>query len=98
MTLGVLAAYRQLGLGSAILRAILQDARARGTAAIGLHVHVSNTGARAFYEHRGFHVHGTVHNYYRRISPNAALLLQLDLRAPCATDADPPNKDARASG
>lgn len=40
-----------------------------------LHVQVSNTEAIDFYVKRGFHVAGTLKNYYKRIQPAHAVLL-----------------------
>lgn len=45
---------------------------------IGLHVHVENKSALRFYERRGFKVIGKVENYYKKITPNSAYILELD--------------------
>lgn len=79
MTLGVLAVYRRLGLGALILKNIIRRAREAGAKCIGLHVHVDNRAALRFYESFGFSVLGRVKNYYRKITPNEAYILQLDL-------------------
>lgn len=47
---------RRRGLGRRLMEAVVADARARGMAAIALHVFGHNTGARALYEQAGFEV------------------------------------------
>lgn len=79
MTLGVLAVYRRLGLGAKMLASIIGKAREAGAKCIGLHVHVDNRVALRFYESFGFSILGRVQNYYRKIVPNEAYILQLDL-------------------
>lgn len=79
MTLGVLAVYRRLGLGAKMLASIISRARDAGAKCIGLHVHVDNRVALRFYESFGFSILGRVRNYYRKITPNEAYILQLDL-------------------
>ncbi|KAK9765354.1 N-acetyltransferase 5 [Basidiobolus ranarum] len=76
MTLGVLAPYRKLGLGSALLKHILnqceQDSK---ISELYLHVQISNDEAIAFYKKYGFEVTGTLENYYKNISPADAYIL-----------------------
>lgn len=79
MTLGVLAIHRRLGVGEAILTSIIEQAREKGIKCIGLHVHVENSTAIKFYERFGFSILGTVNNYYKRIVPNSAYILELKL-------------------
>lgn len=79
MTLGVLAAYRHLGYGAEILERIISDSRLDGIGCIGLHVHVENRTALKFYDRRGFKILGKVDNYYKKITPNSAYILELDL-------------------
>ena len=82
MTLAVLAAYRGRGIGSDLLRSLLQyceneDAR---VSEIALHVHVSNDDAIRFYTEKfGFTKGPMVENYYRRIDPPHCYLLYKSL-------------------
>ena len=79
MTLGVLATYRHLGYGAEILEKIISDSRNNGIKCIGLHVHSENRTALKFYNRRGFKILGKVDNYYKKISPNSAYILELEL-------------------
>ena len=79
MTLGILAAYRHLGYGSEILDKIIKDSRVARIECIGLHVHVENRAALKFYDRRGFKILGKVDNYYKKITPNSAYILELKL-------------------
>lgn len=79
MTLGVLAAYRHLGYGAEILEKIISDSVKNGIDYMGLHVHVENRAALKFYDRRGFKILGKVDNYYKKIIPNSAYILELKL-------------------
>eukprot|EP00762_Andalucia_godoyi_P003216 ANDGO_00992.mRNA.1 putative N-acetyltransferase san len=79
MTLGVLAPYRERGVGSALLEDAVDLARSVGCPRILLHVHVLNEQAVAFYTSRGFHLGPCIQDYYRRISPPHAHVLYQDL-------------------
>ena len=79
MTLGVLANYRHLGYGAKILEKIIIDSKKIGIKCIGLHVHVDNRNALKFYGKRGFNIIGKVDEYYKKISPNSAYILELML-------------------
>ena len=79
MTLGVTAAYRHLGYGAEILEKIITDSMNSGIECMGLHVHVENRTALKFYDRRGFKILGKVDNYYKKISPNSAYILELKL-------------------
>lgn len=79
MTLGVLASHRHLGYGSEILDRIIIDSKNSGIKCIGLHVHVENRSALKFYDRRGFKILGKVDDYYKKISPNSAYILELRL-------------------
>lgn len=79
MTLGVVASYRHLGYGAEVLDKIITDARNAGIQYIGLHVHVENRTALKFYDRRGFKILGKVNDYYKKISPNSAFILELKL-------------------
>lgn len=79
MTFGVLAPYRRLGVGSAILNYIDRLYRRPLTASdvkgLALHVHTANKMAVSFYERHGFSVIANLDGYYARLSPTTAKLL-----------------------
>ena len=79
MTLGVTAPYRHLGYGAEILEKVIMDAKSSEIKCIGLHVHVENRTALNFYGRRGFKILGKVDEYYKKISPNSAFILELKL-------------------
>ncbi|KXN91066.1 putative N-acetyltransferase san [Leucoagaricus sp. SymC.cos] len=79
MTMGVLAPYRSRGLGSQSLELVLKAAEARAKPKIKkiyLHVQVSNDGAKAFYERHGFTEVEIQKDYYRKIEPHDAWVLE----------------------
>lgn len=77
MTLGVLAPYRRLGIGSAMLAHICAHYAAADPrpAALVLHVHTANNAALRFYHAHGFSIAMTLPEYYFRLSPQSAYLL-----------------------
>jgi ribosomal protein S18 acetylase RimI-like enzyme len=82
MTMGVLAPYRSRCLGSQGLDLILASAAARGRPKIDkiyLHVQTSNVGAKRFYERHGFREVEVHKNYYKKIEPHDAWVLEKDL-------------------
>ncbi|KAI7878516.1 N-alpha-acetyltransferase 50, NatE catalytic subunit, partial [Lichtheimia hyalospora FSU 10163] len=77
MTLGVLAPYRHLGLGSQLLTHVIRHAsRVPRYAYIYLHVQITNQAALSFYQKHGFHIIGMEKNYYRDIEPRDAYILR----------------------
>lgn len=88
MTLAVLAAYRDRGVGTALLRSVLDhfeehkdEARYAGVLEIALHVQISNDDALRFYtEGFGFEKGPMVENYYQRIDPPHCYVLSKKLR------------------
>lgn len=76
MTLGVLAPYRRLGIGSKLMKHILdlcqQD---MFISEIYLHVQTNNEEAIAFYQKFGFEVIEKIENYYIDIEPPDCYLL-----------------------
>ncbi|KZV88077.1 N-acetyltransferase NAT13 [Exidia glandulosa HHB12029] len=88
MTMGVLAPYRGLGLGARCLTQVLEAASAATKPrikSIYLHVQVSNEHARGFYEHHGFKVSHLFENYYKKIEPRDAWVLEREVDAPPAS-------------
>ncbi|XP_013857684.1 N-alpha-acetyltransferase 50 [Austrofundulus limnaeus] len=85
MTLGCLAPYRRLGIGTKMLNHVLNICEKDGTFDnIYLHVQISNESAIDFYQKFGFEIIETKKNYYKRIEPADAHVLQKSLRSPCA--------------
>lgn len=81
MTLGCLAPYRRMGIGSVMLEHILNICEADGTYDnVYLHVQVNNGGAINFYEKFGFKIVETKENYYKKIEPADAFVLQRSFR------------------
>lgn len=76
MTLGCLFTYRRLGIGTTMLKHVLDYASKKGIDNIYLHVQINNTGAIEFYKNFGFHIVETKENYYKRIEPSSALVLK----------------------
>jgi len=84
MTMGVLAPYRSRGIGAKALELVLKAAEAHVAPALSkvtLHVQVSNTTAKAFYERHGFAQVDVVQDYYKKIEPRDAWLLERSLKA-----------------
>ncbi|KAJ2914378.1 hypothetical protein MD484_g6029, partial [Candolleomyces efflorescens] len=76
--MGVLAPYRSRGLGSKALELVLAAASSHRPKIdkIYLHVQVSNGDAKKFYERHGF-VHTSTHkDYYKKITPADAWVLE----------------------
>jgi ribosomal protein S18 acetylase RimI-like enzyme len=86
ITLGVLAPYRGMGVGSRLLEkslAVVAASLPEVTEAY-LHVQTSNEEAAAFYARFGFEKGEVVENYYRRIDPPHAQVLRKVLAPPSA--------------
>jgi ribosomal-protein-alanine N-acetyltransferase len=75
----VLPQYRGRGMGSAVLRHVLQEARRLGAARATLEVRASNSGAARLYERLGFHVAGRRPNYYSQPVEDALILWRDEL-------------------
>ncbi|URE28703.1 FR47-like protein [Musa troglodytarum] len=69
MTLGVLAPYRGLGIGTKLLSHVLDLSCKQNTSEVYLHVQTNNDDAIAFYKKFGFEIVDTIQNYYTNISP-----------------------------
>ncbi|PPQ99441.1 hypothetical protein CVT24_005248 [Panaeolus cyanescens] len=78
MTMGILAPYRSRKLGSQTLSAILTAAAAHKPKVdkIYLHVQVSNEDAKRFYESHDFKEIRVHENYYKKITPADAWVLE----------------------
>eukprot|EP01006_Ploeotia_vitrea_P057838 TRINITY_DN68348_c0_g1_i1.p1 TRINITY_DN68348_c0_g1~~TRINITY_DN68348_c0_g1_i1.p1 ORF type:complete len:203 (-),score=23.70 TRINITY_DN68348_c0_g1_i1:174-722(-) len=81
MTFGVLAAYRQLKIGSAMLDRIIAAASKNShIQEVHLHVQINNDVAVKFYQKFGFELKDTLKGYYKRIEPADAHHLVKKLR------------------
>jgi ribosomal-protein-alanine N-acetyltransferase len=67
-------AYRGRGLGTALMRHVLAEARRLGARRATLEVRSSNQGARRLYERLGFRVAGTRRAYYSHPVEDALIL------------------------
>jgi len=77
MTMGILAPYRSRKLGSQSLEMVLKAAEnVPNVDSIYLHVQTSNTAAKKFYERHGFKEVGLHENYYKKIVPHDAWILE----------------------
>ncbi|KAI0254001.1 acyl-CoA N-acyltransferase [Lactifluus subvellereus] len=82
LTMGVLAPYRSLGIGSYSLDMVLRAAAAHTKPQISriyLHVQVSNDSAKHFYEQHGFKESGIDEDYYKKIKPSGAWVLEREV-------------------
>jgi len=81
MTLGCLPVYRRLGLGTVMLEHVFQLCeRDRSIESIYLHVQINNKTALDFYKKFGFNVVEVVQNYYKRIEPADAYVLERNVK------------------
>uniref|UniRef100_I1NPJ9 N-acetyltransferase domain-containing protein n=1 Tax=Oryza glaberrima TaxID=4538 RepID=I1NPJ9_ORYGL len=69
MTLGVLAPYRSLGIGSKLLNHVIDLCEKQNIPEIYLHVQTNNDDAIAFYKKFGFEITKTIEKYYKNITP-----------------------------
>ncbi|CDP04809.1 unnamed protein product [Coffea canephora] len=69
MTLGVLAPYRGLGIGTKLLKHVLDLCTKENIGEIFLHVQTNNEDAIKFYKKFGFEITDTIQNYYTNITP-----------------------------
>merc|ERR1719432_726221 len=81
MTLGCLAPYRRLGIGTRMLEHVLNIVKEDGNyTSIFLHVQVNNESAIEFYKKFGFNIVETKEQYYKRIEPADAHVLEKFLK------------------
>lgn len=85
MTLGTLTPYRNYGVGSELLKFIIQRAKDYGDVdGIYLHVQTNNEAAKNFYEKHNFQVENDgqiIKDYYARVEPRDAFLLSYKIEA-----------------
>ncbi|KAF9963584.1 N-alpha-acetyltransferase 50 [Modicella reniformis] len=80
-TLGILAPYRQYGLGSKLLKHVLENAELPPSsgpkiARVYLHVQTNNEQALKFYKKHGFEKKERCENYYPQFDESDAYLLE----------------------
>ena len=68
--------HRRLGLGRAVLEALLAEARTRGAVQVSLEARESNAAAIALYTHAGFTVAGRRKRFYRDPAEDALVMLK----------------------
>merc|ERR1712223_1693369 len=86
MTLGCLAPYRRLGIGTTMLKHVMDIVEKDGNFdSVVLHVQVNNEGALRFYKNFGFEVVETKEAYYKRIEPADAHVLEKKIDKTAAT-------------
>lgn len=92
ITLGVLSPYRNLGLGSRLLARCLDTVQLCLPEILKakLHVQINNDDAIRFYEKHGFRIVERIDNYYVRVEPRHAVLLEKSL-----SDGSQGNVDSR---
>ena len=80
MTLGVLAPYRNRGVGRELLEGVLEyvDSQMSSIKSIYLHVWVENSEAMRFYKKFDFVEKERVHGYYKRVTPPDAIIWERD--------------------
>lgn len=80
MTLGVLAPYRERGIGSQLLNHVLDLVHSSPDCAdvvdVYLHVQEGNDDALRFYTRFGFEVRERLTGYYRRVKPADCLIVR----------------------
>merc|ERR1712226_1536504 len=82
MTLGCLAPYRRLGIGSVMVQHVMDIVEKDGNYdSIFLHVQVNNEDAINFYKNFGFDIVETKQQYYKRIEPADAYVLEKKLKS-----------------
>ncbi|KAJ8429378.1 hypothetical protein Cgig2_002000 [Carnegiea gigantea] len=81
MTLGVLAPYRGLGIGTELLNHVLEQCSKQSISEIYLHVQTNNDDAINFYKKFGFEVTETIQNYYTNITPPDCYVVSKHLEA-----------------
>jgi len=80
MTLGCLAPYRRLGIGTVLLNHVFKVCETSDNYhSIFLHVQINNDSAINFYKSFGFEIIETKSHYYKRIEPSDAYVLEKKL-------------------
>ncbi|GJJ06353.1 hypothetical protein Clacol_000544 [Clathrus columnatus] len=80
--MGILAPYRSRQAGTKALQEIISAAHSHTKpkiVSVYLHVQDNNEDARRFYERHGFKLVGIDPDYYKKIEPHGAWILEKDL-------------------
>lgn len=89
LTLGVLAPYRERGIGSQLINQVFDVVKTssvcKDVADIYVHVQVGNDDAIRFYRNFGFEITETLVGYYKRLDPADCVILRKPIDA---TDVD----------
>lgn len=72
--IAVLPRFRRLGVGSALIDALVSECLSRGIKKLSLDVRASNTAAISLYEKKGFYRVGVRRGYYAAPREDAVLL------------------------
>lgn len=80
MTLGVLAPYRERGIGKQLITHVLDLANTSPECTdvvdVYLHMQLGNENALSFYKSYGFQVTETLKHYYKRLDPHECLIVR----------------------
>ena len=78
VTLGCLVTYRKRGIGTKMMKQVLEKVSHCDSkiTSIFLHVQTSNEDAIKFYENFGFEIAAEVPEYYRTLTPSNAYVLE----------------------
>ncbi|WP_175954712.1 ribosomal protein S18-alanine N-acetyltransferase [Schaalia sp. Marseille-Q2122] len=76
MTIGVLPSARGVGMGSALVNALIDAATQTGAERIFLEVRESNTAAQKLYEKHGFDTVGRIRRYFRNPLEDAVTMVR----------------------
>jgi N-alpha-acetyltransferase 50 len=80
-TLVLLSPYRSHGIATALLHELtVRTVDAYGIGSVGAHVWEANSDALEWYGKRGFRVVGREDGYYRRLSPQGAVVVQREVK------------------
>eukprot|EP00736_Rhodelphis_marinus_P003243 Rmarinus@m.12785 len=84
MTLGVIPTYRRSGVGSRLIKYVVQELLSQRdfqeVEEIYLHVQTTNRAALAFYQQEGFEIGELVKEYYRRIPDRDCYIVRKRVR------------------
>lgn len=78
-TLVVASQCRRQGVGKTLVLKVIEQAKRLDVTAVRLHVHAGNEDGLAFYRAIGFQELERIDNYYRRLEPPTAFVMQYSL-------------------
>lgn len=73
-TIGVAEQFRRIGVGRAMVKALVNEAAGLGASLIRLNLRTDNSGARKLYESLGFKSMGTTKGYYESDGADAEMM------------------------